>query len=92
LYANQSRELSQEERYNLAINYSDQFIEKYPKSKYLHDAEIYKKDSKQGIARAKSILAEAMVNPRLEKKIASKKDTVKNQQTSEKDNGDKKIP
>jgi len=90
-YAAQSLETVQEERYNLAITYGKQFIDKYPTSKYLHEVNDYIKDSNTGIAKSKAILAEAMVNPRIAKKIA-KKDTIKVQPSSEKDNGNQKIP
>jgi outer membrane protein assembly factor BamD len=91
LYAEHSREFSQEQRYNLAINYAQQFIDKYPHSKYLPEAKQYSKDSAEGIIRTKNILAEAFGNPKLAKKIA-KKDTVTSQPPSEKGNDDKKIP
>ncbi len=38
LYAEQSREYTQETRYNLAIAYAQQFVDKYPNSKYLKEA------------------------------------------------------
>lgn len=92
LYASHSRELSQEERYNLTITYADQFMEKYPTSKYMREAKDYEKNSKAGIARAKGIIAEALGgNEKAEKKIA-KKDTVKSEPPSEKGNGNQKIP
>jgi len=91
LYAQQSRENHQEERYRLDITYADQFLDKYPKSKYTRDVNDYKKDCTRGIEKARNILAEAMVNPRLAKKIA-KKDSVKTQPPSEKPNGLQKIP
>jgi outer membrane protein assembly factor BamD len=91
LYADHSRENFQEDRYNLDINEADQFMEKYPSSKYLKDVKQYKKDSEQGIIKTKSFLAEALVNPRLARK-AAKKDTVKSQPPSEKGNDNKKIP
>jgi outer membrane protein assembly factor BamD len=91
-YAEHSRETSQEERYSLAISYADQFIDKYPASKYLSEAKKYKKDSKQGIENTKQVLAEALINPRLAKKIEAKKDSIKSQPPSEKGNENKKIP
>jgi len=91
LYAEHSRELSQPERYNLTINYADQFIEKYPSSKYLREAKLYESDSKTGIERAKTILAEALTNGRIAKKVA-RKDSLKSQPPSEKGNDDQKIP
>lgn len=92
LYADHSREDFQVDRFNQAVTYADQFIEKFPNSKYLREAKQYEKDSKTGIANAKSFLAEAMVNPRAAKKLAAKKDTVISQPSSEKGNDDKKIP
>ena len=91
LYAKNSKESSQEERYTQAIVYANQFADKYPSSKYLKEAKQYKKDSDEGILDAKRVLAEARSNERVAKKIA-KKDTITSQPPSEKGNGDKKIP
>jgi len=91
-YAKHSAEVHQEERYNQAIAYAQQFIDKYPNSKYIKDAKDYIKASNSGIAKTKSILAEALTNPRVAKKIASKKDTVISQPPSEKGNTNQKIP
>jgi len=85
MYAKNSYELKQEDRFNTAINYSQQFTEKYPKSKYTKEAETFKKDSEQGIIQSKRTLAEAETNARLFKKIQEekygnsqlKKDTIK---------------
>jgi outer membrane protein assembly factor BamD len=92
-YAGHSREDRQEDRYNQDIAYAQQFIDKYPNSKYLKEAKDYMKQCNQGIASAKDILAEALTDQRIARKIA-KKDTVKTQgqPTSEKDNGFQKIP
>jgi outer membrane protein assembly factor BamD len=73
LYAKNSYEVKQEDRYTTAISYSQQFTEKYPKSKYDKEAEVFKKDSEQGIIQSKRILAEAAVNERLYKKIQAEK-------------------
>lgn len=73
LYAKNSYEIKQEERYNTAIAFSQQFIEKYPKSRYLKEAEEFKKLSDQGILDSKRILAEAETNARLYKKIQDEK-------------------
>lgn len=91
MYAEHSRELSQEDRYNLAITYAKQFNDKYPTSKYSRDVNQYIKESQRGITKSKAVLAEATVNPRIAKKIA-KKDSVTSQPPSEKGNDDKKIP
>jgi len=90
-YAEHSREDHQVDRYNQDIAYAQQFIDKYPNSKYLKDAKDYLKESSQGIEKTKRVLAEAVFNPRIAKKIASK-DTIKSQPPSEKNNGDQKIP
>jgi outer membrane protein assembly factor BamD len=91
LYAQHSREDFQEERYNQAVVYANQFVDKYPNSKSLKEAKQYKKDSEQGIVKTKYILAEALTNQRLANKIA-KKDTTKIQPPSEKGNENRKIP
>ncbi len=91
LYAYHSREDHQEERYNLVISDADLFVEQFPASKYLRDAKQYKKESLQGIEKTKEILAEALNDGRLARKIA-KKDTVTSQPPSEKGNDNKKIP
>lgn len=92
-FAKISFERKQPERYDLTINYADQFIEKYPSSKFLGDANDYKKSSQQGIERAKRVLAEAAVNSKAAEKLA-KKDTTANmgQPPSIKDRDNQKIP
>jgi outer membrane protein assembly factor BamD len=90
-YARHSREDRQEERFNAAITDAQQFIVKYPTSKYLKGAKDYIADSNDGIAKSKNILAEALTNTRIARKIA-RKDTLKSQPPSEKMNGDQKIP
>jgi outer membrane protein assembly factor BamD len=72
LYAKNSQEYRQEERYNLVISDYERFAEKYPNSTYLKEASDLKKDSERGIVLAKRYLAEAAVNPRLARKIVSK--------------------
>ncbi|RKR81747.1 Beta-barrel assembly machine subunit BamD [Mucilaginibacter gracilis] len=73
LYAKNSFEVKQEDRYNTAITYSQQFTEKFPTSKYLKDAEQLKKQSEQGIIATRRYLAEAATNERLYKKIQAEK-------------------
>jgi outer membrane protein assembly factor BamD len=85
-YAGQSREDHQEERFNQTIAYATQFAEEFPASKYLKEAKGYIKDSKDGIEKAKSVLAEAFGNPKIAKKLAIKKDTLISQPPSEKKN------
>lgn len=90
LYASRSLEYKQEERYTQAIAYADQFSEKYPASKYGRETTGYAKDSKRGIDNAKRVLAEALSNEKVAKKLASK-DSVKTLPPSEK-NQQQRIP
>lgn len=57
LYAKNSLETKQEDRYNEAIEEYNRFVEKYPNSKYLDDANELKKDILNGIEETKKILA-----------------------------------
>lgn len=91
LYAKQSLETHQVERFGQDISYAQQFIDKYPNSKYLKDVKNYISKSNDGIANAKEILAEAGYNPTISKKL-EKKDTVSTPAPSEKTAGFKKIP
>ena len=86
-----SNERKQEERFNQAITYADQFTEKYEGSKYLKPVAGLKRDSEHGIVSAKRMLAEANLNPRLAAKMA-KKDTTATQPPSVKDRDNQKIP
>jgi outer membrane protein assembly factor BamD len=90
-YAQHSRDYLQQDRFNTAVVYAQQFAEKYPTSRFLREAQGYQKNSEQGIAESKRLLAESLTNPKLAKKIATK-DTVTTQPPSIKDAGDKKIP
>jgi outer membrane protein assembly factor BamD len=58
LYAKNSLEIKQEERFNEAIEEYDRFVEKYPKSTYLKEAEDLKKESLKGIEEVKKLLAQ----------------------------------
>ncbi|MBB5396202.1 MULTISPECIES: outer membrane protein assembly factor BamD [unclassified Mucilaginibacter] len=90
-YAKVSRENRQEERFNQAAAFADEFIEKYPSSKFLKEAADYKKDSEQNAIKAKKFMAEVMANPKLAQKVANK-DTVTSQPPSIKDRDNQKIP
>lgn len=57
LYAKNSLETKQEDRYNEAIEEYNRFVEKYPNSKYLDDANRLKKDILNGIEETTKILA-----------------------------------
>jgi outer membrane protein assembly factor BamD len=90
-YAKVSNERKQEERYNQAIAYADQFTEKYATSKYQKEVASLKNDSEHGIIIVKRVLAEANINPRTAAKIA-KKDTTATTPPSVKDRDNQKIP
>ncbi|HYK76169.1 MAG TPA: outer membrane protein assembly factor BamD [Daejeonella sp.] len=57
LYAKNSFENKQEERYNEVIQLTNEFAEEYPISKYLKDAQQYKKDAEKGIVEVQKLLA-----------------------------------
>ena len=57
LYASNSIESKQEERLSECIDMYNEFVEDYPKSKYLKDATEVKGDAEQKIKRLKSLLA-----------------------------------
>lgn len=56
-YAKNSLEYRQEDRFNEAITYADEFIESHAESPYLAEAKELKKSSEQGVANAKSFMA-----------------------------------
>lgn len=58
MYAKNSYANRQEDRYNEAIGYYNEFSEAYPNSKYKKEADELKKDSESGIVSAKKLLAE----------------------------------
>ncbi len=58
MYAKNSFPTRQEDRFNEAIEYYNEFIEAYPESKYAKEAKQLKTDSDAGIANAKKVLAE----------------------------------
>jgi len=67
LYAKNSLETKQEERYQEAIEEYDRFAEKYPKSTYLKEAKDIKDDALKGIEETKKIL-ELYSGVKIEKK------------------------
>ncbi|MEO8947942.1 MAG: outer membrane protein assembly factor BamD [Mucilaginibacter sp.] len=90
-YAAQSLETKQEERYSQAITMVNQFNDKYPTSKFAHEVADIKKDSEQGIIKAKQTLAQAQADFKFAQKLA-KKDTTQVTPSSEKGNNNQKIP
>jgi outer membrane protein assembly factor BamD len=91
LYAGHSSVFKQEERFNAAINFEQQFAEKYPASKYLPAAVSLKKDSEAGIVKAKNTLTEYANEAKYMRRF-EKKDTLTGQPPSEKVDVNKKIP
>lgn len=75
LYAKNSSEFKQEERFTAAMTYADQFTEKYPESKYLKEAAGLKKDSERGIAQNKIALVEINSDIAKARKAAQKDST-----------------
>ncbi|MEJ7560475.1 MAG: outer membrane protein assembly factor BamD [Pedobacter sp.] len=56
-YAKNSTEIRQEDRYNEAITYANEFLESHPESKYLTEAKSLKSESEAGITTVKSYFA-----------------------------------
>jgi len=91
LFAKKSGEFYQEARYTQAIEFADEFTEKYPKSQYLPSTAELKKESDRGIIQAKKVLAEAAADEKLYRRLA-RRDSSKAQLPSEKGLTDQKIP
>lgn len=66
LYAKNSFENRQEQRYNEAIQLANEFIEKYPSSNYIKEAQQYKKDAGEGIETVKKLMAASQPNTKKE--------------------------
>jgi outer membrane protein assembly factor BamD len=92
LYAKNSAEYRQEDRFTQAMTYADQFAEKYPNSKYGASAKDYRKDSERGIASAKRYLAQLEREGKLAKKLADKDTAKAPQQQSITDKHNQKSP
>ena len=73
LYAKNSLETKQEERYNELIAMHNEFEDKYAKSKYLKDAKNLRKQAEEGIVAVKKVLAAQ--NPVQNKEDQEKKET-----------------
>jgi outer membrane protein assembly factor BamD len=86
MYAKNSYPHRQEERFNEAIAYYNEFVEAYPNSKFANDAKQLKADSEAGIVTAKKLLAEEAayiakynaLNKKNEKDSTNKKVEIKN--------------
>ena len=81
LYAKNSFESRQEQRFNEAIALANEFKEKYPSSKYLKNAEQFKLSSEKGIEEVRKILAAAQAEQKSkEAKQEKTNKEVKNEQ------------
>jgi outer membrane protein assembly factor BamD len=83
LYAKASFEIKQEERYNEAIQLYNEFVQNYPSSKYLKEAEEIKKSSEKAIIDVRKLIAQQTAEMKAqEEKIKaaeeSKKEDTKN--------------
>ncbi|MBS1525210.1 MAG: outer membrane protein assembly factor BamD [Bacteroidetes bacterium] len=92
LYAEHSNVFKQEDRYNQAIGFANQFTEKYPSSKYLADAASLKKDSQQGLVETKKTLAEIASDARYARRFERDTSTTGGQPPSLKINTEQKTP
>ena len=90
-YAQHSSEFKQQDRFSQAVNFEQQFAEKYPNSKYLADAVSLKKDSEEGIAKAKRTLAQWASDAKYARRF-EKRDSLTGSSPSEKINTNQKIP
>lgn len=81
LYAKNSFESRQEQRFTEAISLANEFKEKYPSSKYTREAQRYIEISAQGIEDAKKVLAAAQAAQK-SKEVKQEKNTkeTKNEQ------------
>lgn len=57
LYAQNSSDRRQEQRFTEAIEYSDDFVQNYPESGYAKDAKNYKENSEKNIEAVKKLIA-----------------------------------
>lgn len=81
LYAKNSYETRQEERFTEAITFADEFAESHPESKFLKEVQQLKADSEAGIENAKRILATAAAqNAKFKERLESeaKRDSTRN--------------
>ncbi|MGX5687313.1 outer membrane protein assembly factor BamD [Arcticibacter tournemirensis] len=77
LYAENSIEIRQEERYEEVVSLATEFAEDYPGSKYLKEVQNYKKKAEEGISQVQKLLA-AQQQP-----APKSKETEKNKETDQ---------
>jgi len=78
MYAKNSLETKQEERYTELLGMISEFTEKYPKSKYLKEAEDIRKNSESNITEVKKLIAanpEAVARKEEKQEITDNKST-----------------
>ena len=76
LYAKNSLEVKQEERFTELLTMYNEFVEKFPSSKYAKQANNLKKEAEEGIVAVKKLLATANPNQSKEnKETQDKQDT-----------------
>jgi outer membrane protein assembly factor BamD len=76
LYAKNSYEFRQEDRFNEAIGYANEFMESHPESKFANEVKDLKSGSEAGIANAKRLIA-LQANETEKMKALMKKDAKK---------------
>lgn len=79
LYALNSSEYRQEERYTDAIEFADEFLKDYPESKYSKEANKLKADSKKNIEQVKKLIAQWTD---IQKEAQKKKENNNNQEST----------
>ncbi|MGF1925573.1 MAG: outer membrane protein assembly factor BamD [Bacteroidia bacterium] len=84
MYAKNSYPNRQEERFNEAIGYYNEFMEAHPNSKLVKEAQSLKEDSEAGIVTAKKILAE-------EAALRAKYEALAKRDEKQKDTATKKV-
>ena len=90
-YADHSNMFKQEDRFGQVVSFEQQFAEKYPNSKFLPDAITLKKESEQGIIKAKRELAQYASDIKYARRF-EKRDTLTGNTPTEKSNTNQKAP
>ncbi|MEJ7780011.1 MAG: outer membrane protein assembly factor BamD [Daejeonella sp.] len=83
LYAGASLEIKQEERYNEAIQLYTEFVQNYPSSIYLKEAEQIKKNSDRSIVEVKKLIAAATAEAELQVSKDKKQEETKTTNSNE---------
>lgn len=78
LYAANSLEIRQEERYTQVIEMAGAFSEDYPQSKFLKNIQDYKKRAEQGIVEVQKLLAQSQPAAPKKEEVKEEKSTAEN--------------